>query len=413
MIYLKEDHMKSEKILISYFQLSEKERKERYLPKTSVDCLKKGQIAVGSAHIALLNEDGSVSARGNNDFGQCNVNQWKDIVKIAAGDFHTVALKKDGTVLAAGDNAYGQCNVSRWKGVTDLFAEKNITIAVHKSGGILMAVKAPNAATQAAEEAKKQKRQADAIAAAVAEAVEQKLQQTVVKAVVTPPDQPKKPVDTPKPTPTPTPQEEKTPVKKQTEKKRETIFNNIANSTPAGEFNYTIINGCVTIQGYKGGRKEIVIPETIHGKPVTVIDSHAFEGNDQIKQLTLPRNLIHISRFAFRSCSNLMFLEFPEESKLERIGECAFEKCTALKGMVRADISDRIVLPNGVQTIERWAFSQCSELKNVVIPDSVLSIGFSAFGECPALKSIHITQSTQERLGRLDLITDNINVINK
>ena len=405
--------MKPEKILISYFQLSEEERRERYLPKTSADCLKKGRIAVGSAHIALLNEDGSVSARGNNDYGQCNVNQWRDVVKIAAGDFHTVALKKDGTVLAAGDNAYGQCNVGSWKGVTDLYAEKNLTVAIHKSGGILMAVKSPGVPSIASEEAKRQKRQADLIAATVAEAVEQKLQQTVVKAVVTHQEEKMPPVKKQEEKKPPEKKSAEPPADNKPPEKKDTIYNNIANSTPAGEFNYTLINGCVFIQGYKGGRREVVIPETIHGRPVTVIEAHAFEGNETLEQLTLPRNLIRISRFAFRSCQKLRLLELPAESKLECVGECAFEKCTGLRGMIRANYGDRLVIPEGVQIIERWAFSQCTSLKNVVIPDSIMSIGFGAFSECPSLRSIHITQSAQEQLGRLDLITDNINVIIK
>jgi alpha-tubulin suppressor-like RCC1 family protein len=36
---------------------------------------------------------------------------------IAAGRRHTVGLKSDGTVTAVGDNAYGQCDVSGWCGI--------------------------------------------------------------------------------------------------------------------------------------------------------------------------------------------------------------------------------------------------------------------------------------------------------
>jgi preprotein translocase subunit YajC len=43
-----------------------------------------------------------VVAVGGNDFGQCNVGGWTDIVQVAAGYSHTVGLKADGTVVAAG-----------------------------------------------------------------------------------------------------------------------------------------------------------------------------------------------------------------------------------------------------------------------------------------------------------------------
>ncbi|MBT2282536.1 RCC1 repeat protein [Paenibacillus polymyxa] len=36
---------------------------------------------------------------------------------IAAGRRHTVALKSDGTVTAVGDNDYGQCDVSGWSNI--------------------------------------------------------------------------------------------------------------------------------------------------------------------------------------------------------------------------------------------------------------------------------------------------------
>ena len=36
---------------------------------------------------------------------------------IAAGRRHTVGLKSDGTVTAVGDNEYGQCDISGWHGI--------------------------------------------------------------------------------------------------------------------------------------------------------------------------------------------------------------------------------------------------------------------------------------------------------
>lgn len=41
------------------------------------------------------------------------VKRWP-IDTIAVGSRHTVGLKSDGTVTAVGDNRYGQCDVSGW-----------------------------------------------------------------------------------------------------------------------------------------------------------------------------------------------------------------------------------------------------------------------------------------------------------
>lgn len=56
-----------------------------------------------------------MEAVGWNEYGQCNVNNWNDIVAIAAGCAHTIELTSDGKVLAVGDNEYGQCDVSGWQ----------------------------------------------------------------------------------------------------------------------------------------------------------------------------------------------------------------------------------------------------------------------------------------------------------
>lgn len=56
-------------------------------------------------------------AVGCNEYGQCMVGAWRDVVAIAAGCAHTVALTADGTVVAAADNEYGQCDVRDWHGI--------------------------------------------------------------------------------------------------------------------------------------------------------------------------------------------------------------------------------------------------------------------------------------------------------
>ena len=70
-------------------------------------------IAAGDDHTVGLKADGRVVAAGYNC--GCDVSGWRDIVAIAVGENHTVGLKSDGTVIAAGYDQFGQCNVSDWK----------------------------------------------------------------------------------------------------------------------------------------------------------------------------------------------------------------------------------------------------------------------------------------------------------
>ena len=136
----------------------------------TVDCVRHSEKPT----IVGLRKDGTVIATGENQFGQCQVSDWKDIVQIACGDFHTVGLKKDGsvvaagsmwnqgavtdwhdvvalacgpgftvglcadgTVLATGDNRYGQCNVASWKNVIQIASGDDHTVALLKDGTVV------------------------------------------------------------------------------------------------------------------------------------------------------------------------------------------------------------------------------------------------------------------------------------
>ena len=96
-------------------------------------------ISAGYDHTVGLKSDGTVVAVGDNDDGQCDVSEWTDIVAVAAGTFHTVGLKSDGTVVAVGWNYYGQCDVSEWTDIVAISAGSSHTVGL-KSDGTVVAV---------------------------------------------------------------------------------------------------------------------------------------------------------------------------------------------------------------------------------------------------------------------------------
>ena len=107
-------------------------------------------ISPGKPTILGVHSDGTVVAVGNNEYGQCDVGSWSDVVAvgagydysvglrsdgtlviagdpsgtgwkkmtgisdISAGLFHLLGLRDDGTVLCAGSNSYGQCDIQNW-----------------------------------------------------------------------------------------------------------------------------------------------------------------------------------------------------------------------------------------------------------------------------------------------------------
>ena len=97
------------------------------------------RLAVGFFHTLGLCADGSAVAVGSNAYGQCDVQDWQDLIAVAAGAMHSVGLRADGTVVAAGDDRYGQCRVKDWTGVVEIAAGYYDTVALTESGQILYA----------------------------------------------------------------------------------------------------------------------------------------------------------------------------------------------------------------------------------------------------------------------------------
>ncbi|MCD7828319.1 MAG: hypothetical protein LUG85_07280 [Clostridiales bacterium] len=96
-------------------------------------------LDAGTHHTLVLNDDGTVSAIGDNDYGQCDVDNWDDIIAVSTGSFHTVGLKSDGTVVAVGINNFGQCNVDDWNDIVAVSVGSFHTIGL-KSDGTVVAV---------------------------------------------------------------------------------------------------------------------------------------------------------------------------------------------------------------------------------------------------------------------------------
>lgn len=94
----------------------------------------------GDGHTVGLREDGRVFAVGDNKFGQCNVENWENIIAIAAGDWHTVGLTRDGKVVAVGTNSVGDhaaCEVDDWEDIVAIAAGTGITLGLKSDGTVV------------------------------------------------------------------------------------------------------------------------------------------------------------------------------------------------------------------------------------------------------------------------------------
>lgn len=164
---------------------------------------------------------------------------------------------------------------------------------------------------------------------------------------------------------------------------------------------------------YKG-----VMPE---GTQITIeegttgLADNAFKDCNCLEYIAIPETVKRIGKTTFAGCSNLTSICMPRS--VTSIGGGAFEDCTGLQKVVvpniaawcgisfedytanplyyarhiysdeESEITD-LFIPNGVTSISKAAFCNCSSLTYVAMPASVTSIGSLAFYGCKGLRHV-------------------------
>ncbi len=165
---------------------------------------------------------------------------------------------------------------------------------------------------------------------------------------------------------------------------------------------------------YCSGLTSITIPNS-----VTSIGNYAFYNCSSLTSITIPDSVTSIGKYAFEGCSSLTSITIP--NSVTSIGWSAFYNCSSLNAVYITDIAKwcaidfgdyyanplvyaknlylngelvtDLVIPDGVTSIDDFAFSGCSSLTSITIPDSVTSIGDRAFFRCSSLTSVTIPDS--------------------
>lgn len=154
---------------------------------------------------------------------------------------------------------------------------------------------------------------------------------------------------------------------------------------------------------YHTGLKEVIIPEG-----VIAIGKNAFECSG-IDNIQLPKQLEYIGDFAFLR-SSLKQIVIPET--VNHIGTNPFADtyikeiiCQSPKFVVKDNIlytsdmkrlivsintSEKIIIPDGVVTIDDYAFSEC-KAKRIILPYSIKTIGKCAFEWSPNLEMMDLS----------------------
>ena len=104
--------------------------------------------------------------------------------------------------------------------------------------------------------------------------------------------------------------------------------------------------------------------------------------NASIVKVVVQDGVASIGKYAFYDCSGLTGVTIGNSTK--SIGEDAFRSCDSLTS---------ITIPGSVTSIGASAFYGCSGLTSITIPDSVTSIEYDTFDSCSKLTSITIPDS--------------------
>jgi len=134
--------------------------------------------------------------------------------------------------------------------------------------------------------------------------------------------------------------------------------------------------GGITITGYKGSEKVLVIPETIGGLPVTIIGNKAFYRKD-ISVVTIPETVVTIEPMAFAE-NQLQSADIPG---------CASIGYEAFAGNQLSSL----VLAERLSSIGPRAFIN-NKLSAITLPPKITNIGKDAFAGNP-LSSITVGEN--------------------
>ena len=160
---------------------------------------------------------------------------------------------------------------------------------------------------------------------------------------------------------------------------------NPADANPASDFEYEVNkDGGITITKYIGTDTDVVIPEKIEGKNVTVIGNSAMAKNALISSVRMNDSVTQIEDYAFFECFSLSTVVL--SSQLLSIGNSAFQNCTQLSN---------IDLPETLTNIGGGAFLECAALKHVRIPANALGLDSMAAFASSGLETVELAEGLQ------------------
>lgn len=150
----------------------------------------------------------------------------------------------------------------------------------------------------------------------------------------------------------------------------------------------------------KGGI--ISLPENVR-----TIGNFAFSGCTSLTSIEIPNTVTSIGSYAFDGCSSLTYAVIGES--VTSIGNYAFSGCTSLTSIeilsasfcantsstknvvsIFGDKINKCIIGEGVKVLGSYIFSGCSNLEILYVPSTLQSIENFAFSNCSKINEVHI-----------------------
>lgn len=174
------------------------------------------------------------------------------------------------------------------------------------------------------------------------------------------------------------------------------------------------------LTAWNKARATVELPNRVEGVPVRGIEPDAFDGCDNLRDISLPMEMEHLplpelrrlrsleairvspQHAAFSSQDGILYNKEKTElvdcpvarskpvyvpDTVRKIADSAFSGCEKIR---------EINLPAHLETIEDYAFAHCKSLHHMQLPDSLSFIGTHALTACRQLRAIHLSPNITE-----------------
>lgn len=135
-----------------------------------------------------------------------------------------------------------------------------------------------------------------------------------------------------------------------------------------GDYFFEKIGTTYKLVGYAGKDETVVTPTSFNNLPVTAIGSYIVQGNTTLKNLVVSEGVDTIDTYAFAQATALQTVSLP--GSVYSLSTWLFYQCSSLTS---------VSFGEGVAEIPDYMFNQCTALTNITLPDTVTTLGSMSF----------------------------------